>query len=249
MIIYKIHQIQDIDIEKMLGDKSNLNKEAGIKDSFSIALMSALIAVMSGSAISSAVKKYDLQQNEIQEMKNVLQDPQKYQQFQKELQSLRQQFNEDRELKEEQERQRLQDEERLKELSLPVNIIARTLYAEGRGESEEGLYAIASVIYNRSNKTPDGMVKVIQQPRQFSCWNGASAEDWTNMKTYNDNEWEKCMRIAESMALGNFSPTGNWNHYYNPNLANPDWAYLDKNKTQKRPHDVIGNHNFMYIRW
>ena len=52
---------------------AKIQQESGLKESFTISLMSALIAVMSGSAIWSAAQKFNLEPSEIE---NALNDPQ-----------------------------------------------------------------------------------------------------------------------------------------------------------------------------
>lgn len=61
-------------------------------------------------------------------------------------------------------------------LAHEVDILARTIYAEARGEPFEGQVAVAWVIKNRSldrrARWPRTVAEVCQQPKQFSCWNG-----------------------------------------------------------------------------
>jgi len=61
-----------------------------------------------------------------------------------------------------------------------VDVLARTLYGEARGEGLLGLEAIANVIMNRlkiSRKKTNGywwgnsIVGICRKPYQFSCWN------------------------------------------------------------------------------
>lgn len=133
------------------------------------------------------------------------------------------------------------------EMIITKNIMARTIYAEGQSESEEGKRAIATVIYNRGRGNPNTIVKVIQSPKQFSCWNSADSNDWTNMKQGKGNSWEESQKIAQEMIDGTFSPIAAYDHYYNPKKANPYWAYKDKAKTILRPYITIGNHRFFIL--
>jgi len=50
-------------------------------------------------------------------------------------------------------------------------LLALTIYLEAEGESFKGKQAVANVLYNRSNKTIEGMTTVALQTKQFSCWN------------------------------------------------------------------------------
>ena len=63
--------------------------------------------------------------------------------------------------------------------NLEVDVLARTIWGEARGEGKEGMEAVASVILNRTEiaKRLDGywwgntIIQVCQKPYQFSCWN------------------------------------------------------------------------------
>lgn len=134
------------------------------------------------------------------------------------------------------------------EQKLQENIIARTIYREGTAEPHEGRIAIASVIFNRGNGNAGTIMGEIQKSKQFSCWNKATEKDWTNMKQYSGGVWDDSMEIASSILRGSFTPTTKANHYFNPQKANPSWAYLDKAKTKLRPYQQIGNHLFMSIK-
>ena len=110
--------------------------------------------------------------------------------------------------------------------------------------------AVASVIYKRGGGTPEGMVKAVKIPYQFSCWNKASDEDWTNMKQRSGKDWEESKQIAKSLMDGSFTPPSeNWDHYWNPEKANPSWAYEDpKTKTKPKPYTQIGSHRFLNLK-
>lgn len=116
-------------------------------------------------------------------------------------------------------------------------IIAKTLYGEARGESLQGKKAVASVIYNRAVKkygkaTMQNLSKICLAPKQFSCWNGG------RIKVRKGKAWNECKLIAHSMGTGVFTPTGPWDHFYNPKLASPFWASSLTNLK------VVGNHLF-----
>jgi spore germination cell wall hydrolase CwlJ-like protein len=230
---------------------AQVQKEAGLKDYIPAALLSALISVMSISAIrgymdktdiETAAQKFNVDKSEIE---NALKNPQVVNAINKyeETNSTQQQDNVE---KKQISKTEIKNDKQSQEEKMQINIIARTLYAEGTSESEEGLNAIASVIYNRSNGTPSSMITVIKKPKQFSCWNKATEKDWTNMKQYSGSQWDKSMEIATSMVKGGFSPSGNWRHYYNPSMVDPDWAYTDETKTQQHKFINIGRHRFLY---
>jgi len=70
----------------------------------------------------------------------------------------------------------------------PEEVIARTIYDEARGEGLEGMKAVAAVILNRSDGTPESMKEICLKPFQFSGWNnekmvkGGSGEIWEASK-------------------------------------------------------------------
>lgn len=226
---------------------NNFERDAGIKEIIPTALLMAVIAVMSGSAIYNAAQKYNVQKEEIQ---SVLNDNKLTELIKSKIDNP--QYQEDHSYQyEDSSSNNTQEEERVENKygysnEIKENIIARTIYAEGRGESIKGMMAIASVIYNRGNGNPGSMIEEIKKPYQFSCWNSATEKDWTNMRQGSGSPWEISMSIARSLMDGSFQPIGNWNHYYNNQKANPSWAY---HKGSIRPHEQIGRHRFMHIRW
>jgi len=121
--------------------------------------------------------------------------------------------------------------------------IARTLYAEAKGESLAGKKAVASVIYNRANGNPANMVSVVKQKKQFSCWNKGIPPKGNDT----DQNWIDCLNIAKEMVNKKFKPTipTNIKHYLNPTVAHPTWAYVDKEKTKLKEGIKIGNHYFI----
>ena len=52
-----------------------------------------------------------------------------------------------------------------------ANALAKVLWLEGRGESEEGIKAIASVIRNRAGGEVKYLIPVVKEHKQFSCLN------------------------------------------------------------------------------
>lgn len=121
-----------------------------------------------------------------------------------------------------------------------INILAGTIYDEARGESSEGRYAVASVIWNRAHQkrwSKLGLVGVCLQRMQFSGWN----KGYLNIQIINKKQqqiWDECKQIAKQMLNNNFKPIINSNHYYNPKLASPSWGNKMKNIK------YIGNHKF-----
>lgn len=55
-----------------------------------------------------------------------------------------------------------------------LEIMARTVYGEARGEEQRGKVGVANVIINRAKhkkRWPNTIRGVCRQPLQFSCWN------------------------------------------------------------------------------
>lgn len=139
-----------------------------------------------------------------------------------------------------------------------MNVVARTIYAEGKAESDEGRAAIASVIWNRSGGDPANFVKVISRREQFSCWNKYTG-GWTdstytpfpsttnaaNEVVQNAAVWSNCKDLASQMVNMTFTSTiGNKNLYLNKARASQKalntWGKLCTYK--------IGRHEFGYAK-
>lgn len=133
----------------------------------------------------------------------------------------------------------------LKELE--IDVLARTIWGEARGEGKEGMEAVASVILNRAQvaKRLNGywwgntIIQVCQKPYQFSCWNKLDP----NFKKLiavdeEDMHFATALRVARRAMLGFIKDaTYGATHYHTLNIS-PDWA-----KGQK-PTTRIGHHVF-----
>lgn len=125
-----------------------------------------------------------------------------------------------------------------------IDIMARTIYGEGRGEqSLRSLEAIAHVIMNRtkdSNKRwPTHIVGVVKQKLQFSCWNSNDPNIQTIKKvTLRDSNFRRCYRAALNAMYAKDVIRGA-NHYHTIDVS-PEWT---KNKNMVRVAR-IGKHIF-----
>lgn len=131
-----------------------------------------------------------------------------------------------------------------------VDVLARTLWGEARGEGSTGMEAVASVILNRVEVAKrhggywwgNNIIQVCQKPYQFSCWNKLDP----NFKkltavTEEDMHFATAQRIARRAMLGFIKDmTYGATHYHTFNMT-PEWA-----KTQK-PTVRIGRHVFYTI--
>lgn len=111
-----------------------------------------------------------------------------------------------------------------------LNLLARCVYAEARGEPYTGQVAVAAVVLNRvrSSKFPNTISGVIYQPLAFT----AVADGQINL-TPNDTAYK-----AARDALNGWDPTNGCLYYYNPATATSKWIWSLKVELK------IGKHNF-----
>ncbi len=114
--------------------------------------------------------------------------------------------------------------------SSDLNLLARAVYAEARGEPYTGQVAVAAVILNRvrSSSFPNTISGVIYQPWAFTCVNDGQinlAPNATALKAAKD-------------ALNGWDPTYGCLFYYNPKTATNSWI------RQKEVRLTIGRHVF-----
>lgn len=110
-----------------------------------------------------------------------------------------------------------------------VDIMARTIMGEARGESEEGKIAVGWVIKNRVNagKWFSGDVyEVCRKPYQFSCWNqGDPSRVVILAARTGDPVFDECIDVARRVLSGSVpDPTGVATHYYANYISKPAWA-------------------------
>lgn len=122
-----------------------------------------------------------------------------------------------------------------------IDVVAKTLYYEARGEGEVGIRAVASVLQNRA-KNRSGKTDVAhcaaeaKRKLQFSCWNGKK-----DLPKGKGAAWDICVKVAKEMAAGKFTAGHTHTHYYAYNICNPKWANGVAGL-------VIGNHKFLTVR-
>lgn len=123
-----------------------------------------------------------------------------------------------------------------------IDLMARTIYGEARGEGGTGMQAVANVIMNRVNagKWYGRTVEdVVLKPYQFSCWN----ENDPNRKVIRDittsnSVFANAKNISKQAYLGLLPDiTGGATNYHAAGIR-PAWA-ASMTKTA-----VIGNHIF-----
>ena len=114
--------------------------------------------------------------------------------------------------------------------SSDLNLLARCVYGEARGEPYNGQVAVAAVVLNRvkSSKFPNTVSGVIYQKGAFTA-----VDDGQINLTPNDSAYQ-----AARDALNGWDPTGGCLYYYNPATATSSWIW------SLSVHIKIGKHNF-----
>ncbi|OKH89136.1 cell wall hydrolase [Thalassospira sp. TSL5-1] len=129
----------------------------------------------------------------------------------------------------------------------PVDILARTLYGEARGEELAGIEAVAAVIVNRVAfaKARGGywwgndIVSVCLKKGQFSCWN-AGDPNREKLLRVNDRDpaFRLCRRVARRALEGRLPDLVQGATHYHTAQSDPWWA------RGHVPLCDIGNHVF-----
>lgn len=114
--------------------------------------------------------------------------------------------------------------------SSEVYLLAKTIYAEGRGEPYTGQVAIGAVVLNRvrSNQFPNTISGVVYQKHAFTAVSDGQINLTPN---------ETAMKAARD-AINGWDPTGGALYYYNPAIATSSWIFDRQTVT------VIGKHVF-----
>ncbi len=114
--------------------------------------------------------------------------------------------------------------------SSDLYLMAKAIYAEGRGESYTGQVAIGAVIMNRvrSSSFPNTIAGVIYQKGAFTAVADGQINLEPNQTAYN----------AAKDAMNGWDPTYGCLYYYNPAVATSAWIFNRQTVT------VIGKHVF-----
>ena len=135
---------------------------------------------------------------------------------------------------------------------LEIDVLARTLWGEARGEGTTGLEAVANVVLNRVKMAEENggkfwwgsnIIQVCQKPYQFSCWNRSDPSFKKLQAVTEENLYfATSLRVARRAVLGQLEDyTGGATHYHADYVA-PYWA---KGET---PTIVIGRHIFFDLK-
>ncbi|WP_255314213.1 spore cortex-lytic enzyme [Bacillus sp. FJAT-26390] len=123
--------------------------------------------------------------------------------------------------------------ETLKKVSVnksELDMLARIIYAEARGESYKGQVAVGAVVMNRmaSSSFPNSIKGVIEQPRAFTA-----VDDGQYSLTPDKTAYQ-----AAQEAVKGYDPTNGALYYFNPETATSDWIWSRKQTIK------IGRHIF-----
>jgi spore germination cell wall hydrolase CwlJ-like protein len=130
----------------------------------------------------------------------------------------------------------------------PVDVLARTLWGEARGEAVAGKQAVASVVLNRVRRARErggrywwgaSIEEVCRRPWQFSCWNESDPNRAKLEKVGMDNPaFRQCVRVASQAVAGTLDDaTGGATHYHTAGI-DPPWS------RGRIPSATIGRHLF-----
>ena len=114
--------------------------------------------------------------------------------------------------------------------SSEVYLLAKTIYAEGRGEPYTGQVAIGAVVLNRVRNSafPNTISGVVYQKHAFTAVSDGQINLTPN---------ETAMKAARD-AINGWDPTGGALYYYNPAVATSAWIF------DRQTITVIGKHVF-----
>ena len=114
--------------------------------------------------------------------------------------------------------------------SANLDLLAKCVYAEARGEPYTGQVAIAAVVLNRvkSSSFPNTVSGVIYQKNAFTCVSDGQINLTPNASAYS----------AAKDALNGWDPTNGCLYYYNPATATSKWIWSLKVELK------IGKHSF-----
>lgn len=127
-----------------------------------------------------------------------------------------------------------------------IDIMARTLWGEARGEGIDGMHAVANVIMNRFYHPTwwgKDIVGICQKKYQFSCWL-PSDPNVSKILAVGDDDAQ--FRIAKGLSIlacnGKLNDVTNGADSYKRRDAYASWAKF------LTPVAQVGNHDFYIVR-
>lgn len=132
-------------------------------------------------------------------------------------------------------------------LQTTIDVLARTLWGEARGEGSAGMEGVACTILNRVARAEkeggfwwgNTIVQVCQKPYQFSCWN-RSDPNYKILQAVDESDlyFASALRVARRAVAGTLSDSTNGATHYHADYITPYWAKGEK------PCARIGRHVF-----
>lgn len=130
-----------------------------------------------------------------------------------------------------------------------IDVLARTIYGEARGELYGGRVAVGCVVRNRvrfdlwGDAKPDwwgeGYEGVCWKPSQFSCWNeGDPNHALVRGASASERNFRECLSIAEDIVMDGIADITFGSTHYHTVEADPIWGI------GKTPVVKIGKHFF-----
>jgi spore germination cell wall hydrolase CwlJ-like protein len=127
-----------------------------------------------------------------------------------------------------------------------IDVLARTLWGEARGEGFNGMIAVGWTIRNRvfdgkSNSWwGEGYAGVCQKAWQFSCWNKSDPNSayLRGEKAIPADQFALAKKAAETVIEGLIpDPTGKATHYFSTSMKTPPaWAAVGTKTVQLGRH-------------
>ena len=131
---------------------------------------------------------------------------------------------------------------------IDLDILARTVYGEARGEllpfGLAPLIAVANVVLNRKNKNfARTVADVCLAPRQFSCWNPGDP-NFEKIRGVSPKcfVFGTCLRVARRVLEESWPDLTDGCDHYHERSVKPFWAAC------REPKRILGSHYFYELR-
>lgn len=124
-----------------------------------------------------------------------------------------------------------------------IDVLARTIWGEARGQPIEGQEAVANVVMNRVRKRRKAwgltVESVCKAPKQFSCWN-ANDPNLPKLKKVDASNiaFSACLDIARRAVNGDLGDRTFCSTHYHTSNVRPNWSVNHTHVVQ------IGSHLF-----
>lgn len=129
-----------------------------------------------------------------------------------------------------------------------IDVLARTIYGEARGELVRGQEAVAAVVINRVRRARERggrywwgstISEVCLKAWQFSCWNENDPNrEKIETVTADNRTFRACLRVARRAVNGTLKDPTNGATHYHASTVQPAWS------RRRAPCAEIGRHQF-----